>query len=522
VEGLTVPPEGVGFEAAMGFEALQLFAQRAKRARLNFALGAADLPFVRRICEIVGGSPLGIELAAAWVKLMPVDEITAEIERDLGFLEATDRDVLERHYSVRAVFEQTWARLTPAEQRVFSKLSVFQGGFAREAAGAVAGASATTLAGLVNKSLVRVADHGRYGVHALLGQFALERLAQNPKEQEQAMTAHRAHFLELSKRFSEAIRHWSDEKRWRARIDQDLENVRTALAGWLESGESETALRCILALRNYWPTTGRTREARRWIADALARDGEVGLKLREWALAVDGEMALYMNDLTAARRRLEASLAQSETRGYAAPLTLLHLGDTFQSLGDLESAQRYYEQALAAFRMKENLPGIAAALNNIGVVLIVRGNFEGALETLKQALHAKREAGGDVELVLINIGDLCLRLGDLETANGHFLSALRGLHGRGVYNHIPEALESLGFVASSQGFWHRAAVLLGASEAQREALNIAKTDLERASFDASLRAVRETLGEHAFAAGWAEGVALTLEEAVVYATDGAG
>lgn len=159
--GLTVPPTGAAAFNLRQTEAVELFVGRARRARLEFELTPDVFTAVCEVCALVGGSPLGIELAAAWVRLMSVPDIAEEIRRSLDFLEATDAGVPARHHSVRVVFEQTWARLSGRERTVLTRLSVFRGGFTREAAGWVADATLPTLAGLVDRSLVRVAEHGR-------------------------------------------------------------------------------------------------------------------------------------------------------------------------------------------------------------------------------------------------------------------------------------------------------------------------------------------------------------------------
>jgi len=516
VEGLAVPPEGAGFEDALGFEAVQLFLHRAKRTRLNFGFGPADLPPVRRICQLVGGSPLGIELAAAWVKLMSVSEIAVEIGRDLDFLESTDREVDARHHSLRAVFEQTWERLSSAEQGVFSRLSVFRGGFTRQAAGAMAGASMSTLARLVDKSLIRVAENGRYDIHLLLQQFARERLAHSAKTQATTSDAYGHFLLEFSAQVYAALRRFEDEKLWITRVEQDLENIRVALTAWLGRGETESALSCVVNLRNFWVYTGRMREARMWFARGLASGvGAPGLVVQR-ALAVDGEMAYLTHDYGEAQKRLEQALALGEVTGQSVALPLLHLGGLAKDMGDLENARLRFEQALHLFRAGGSLPGIAAALNNLGIVLTQLGDYPQALNTFEQALHAKREAGGDTDFVFKNLGDLHGHLGHLETAKSFHLQALHGFVQRGIHHEIPEVLESLAWVLSKQNQPHRAAVLLGAVEFQREAMN---TTQGRSSLEAlaqSLESIRTALGEESFAAAWAEGRALTLEDAVLY------
>jgi predicted ATPase len=171
VQGLPLPPadQREGLEA---YSAVALFLQSARRLAPDFALETCNQADVVRICQLVDGVPLGIELAAAWVRTLSCSEIAQEIERNLDFLTTSARDVAERHRSLRAAFDHSWNLLSAEEQEVMRQLSVFRGGFQREAAEQVAGAPLPLLSALVDKSLLRRDPAGGYTQHELIRQFA--------------------------------------------------------------------------------------------------------------------------------------------------------------------------------------------------------------------------------------------------------------------------------------------------------------------------------------------------------------
>ncbi len=177
LQGLPYPPAETAFEEET-FEAVELFAQGAHRVRSDFTL-SAEWPEVGRICRLLDGMPLGIELAATWVSMMPCVDIARELARGLDLLSTTLHDVPARHRSLEAVFDHSWQLLSEPERVVFKKLSVFRGDFDRQAAQQVAGASLATLAGMVNKSLLRVVSPGRYDMLEPLKQYAALRLAES-------------------------------------------------------------------------------------------------------------------------------------------------------------------------------------------------------------------------------------------------------------------------------------------------------------------------------------------------------
>ena len=188
--GLSIP-EGLDLEAAMSFTAIMLFAESGRRSRASFKVTEANLADVIRICEMVQGMPLGLVLAATWLELFTPAEIATEIESSLAFLSADLVDLPPRQRSMHAIFDSSWQMMSAEEQDVLARLSVFRGSFTREAAEQVAGANMRLLLGLLHKSLVqRQPETGRFSLHALLRQFAAQKL-----RQPEAVATRHAHYF---------------------------------------------------------------------------------------------------------------------------------------------------------------------------------------------------------------------------------------------------------------------------------------------------------------------------------------
>jgi serine/threonine protein kinase len=212
---------------ALEYAAVKLFMNSAKRAQPSFELTGNNLDSVAKICKLVQGMPLGIVLAASWLSLLSLPEIADEIQTGLDFLETDETELPERQRSIRAIMDYSWAQMTDAEQQVFMKLSVFKGGFSREAAGAVAGATLRGLMSMMNKSLIRRdADGGRYSIHELLRQYAEEQLQQTG-ERNTVDQAHMTYFADFM------AQHAIDIKGRRQveglnEIEADFDNIRDA------------------------------------------------------------------------------------------------------------------------------------------------------------------------------------------------------------------------------------------------------------------------------------------------------
>jgi DNA-binding SARP family transcriptional activator len=203
LEGLAVPHEKSS--DAKAFDSLQLFAERAKHTRLDFAL-EQHLQAVTRICQLVGGMPLAIELAASWSRLLSPEEIKRELEQNLDILATSTRDLPERHHSMRSVFEVSWQRLSEDEQRALRKLSVFQGGFTREAARAIAELDLPILLSLVNKSFLWRDIQGRFSQHPLIQQYLQHKANDYPEEKKRVEEKHGLYYLELVKELAPDLR----------------------------------------------------------------------------------------------------------------------------------------------------------------------------------------------------------------------------------------------------------------------------------------------------------------------------
>jgi DNA-binding SARP family transcriptional activator/predicted ATPase len=228
IAGLPVPSTvEEPIETATTYGAVQLFVQQAQRVHAGFQLDASELPSVIRICQLVEGGPLGIEIAASWVRVLSCRDIASEIEHGLDFLTTSLQNVPERHRSLRAAFDYSWNLMTSHEQTIFRRLAVFRGGFRREAAAQIAGASLPVLAELVDKSLLRRAATGRYEIHDLLRLYAEEKLQAIPEEYEQVNNAHCRYYAEL------LMTHKSELKGEEMPaelpvLEQERENVRAA------------------------------------------------------------------------------------------------------------------------------------------------------------------------------------------------------------------------------------------------------------------------------------------------------
>jgi len=354
------------------YAAVALFMQRARRASPGMAFGEADLAAIGQLCRLVEGMPLAIELAAAWSRTLTPAEIAREIEGGLDFLTASLRDLPQRHRSMRVVFDQTWQRLSAREREVLSQLSVFRGGFSRQAAEQVAGASLPVLSTLVNRMLVRRSPAGRYELHELVRQYGAAHLADDACALAAARRRHYDHFLALAEAAEEGLK-GRDQVEWLGRLEQEHSNLRAALGWALESdraspGGSELALRISGVLGLFWRMRGHLHEGCNWLAKALLQNPEGCTAARASALLGKSALTYGLGDMGAACLSAEESAAIYRELGDPAGLAeaLAFVGLTLGWKNGTSLAQAPLEEAVALCRAAGDRWAEARALYRLG------------------------------------------------------------------------------------------------------------------------------------------------------------
>ena len=254
-------------EEAYESAAVRLFVDTARRADAAFTLGDEELVPLGRILDMVAGLPLGIVLAASWVDVLSLAEIADEIASSMDFLESDGAGV-ERHRSMRAVFDYSWALLTPDERTTLATLSMFRGGFTRDAASEVAGASLRSLKTLETKSLIGFErDRGRYAVHELIREYAGEQLAGD--DEQRALEAHAAYFARLADDASLEFFSGADQVAAIERLDADFQNLRAVLRRAVAAHDPVKALSVISAAAFVMETRGWLQAAHELVDDVL-------------------------------------------------------------------------------------------------------------------------------------------------------------------------------------------------------------------------------------------------------------
>ncbi len=460
VEGFPLPT-GRTVESLEAESAGRLFLQRARRVHGAFDPSRADVANICRICGMVGGLPLGIELAATWIKMLSCAEIAQEIERSLDFLNSSLRNVPARHRSLRAVFEYSWQLLTDDERRVFRQLAVFRGGFRREAAAAVAGARLPVLAALADKSLLEVTPGGRYERHLTLWQFADEKLAEAGEEHAAVQARHATYYAAFLEERTESLRGAQPQEAL-AEIDAEIENIRLAWQWALDQRSMVEIAQSVESLEAFYDTRGWYREG----ADAFARavtalggaeaaaTGEHS-RLLGSVLARQGSFCQRRGELEAAEAWLQQSLLL--LRPLPAPrdlaYTLQRLGQVVAQRGEYTRARAYHEESLECARGSDDRRGVMHALNALGLDAEKLGEFVEARHRYEASLALARDLA-DLRMVarISNyLGYMLCTAGDPDAALPFLRKSLDLVQELDDAGLLPYVLGSLGQAAFARG-----------------------------------------------------------------------
>lgn len=487
-------------------QAAALFVETARRVKHDFN-EEAERPAVLRICRLVENLPLAVELAAGWTPLMPCAQIADYIQRDVNLLASDVRNVPDRHRSIQAVFDHSWSLLAGDEQNALMCLSVFRGGWQAEEALPVAGADLLLLRRLVDKSLVRVGDNGRYDLHELIRQYASHKLARSGHETE----TRRRHFdacLALAARL-DALQFGPEPMAAVARFDREHDNIRAALGWSLDAGQTEAALQLLYHLWFYWSRRGYYQEGGQWTIRAIDRAGELDSVHLCVALSTaaalcfiqarfgEGE-ALAFRALAMARRLEDpealiaaygaytfasvnveqaldglhqgiALIQQTGKRQESLPLYYLGAATWLHSSGRYAEAADYYRKSIALFRQMGAVDFLADPLGRLGQLALQEGRLQEARDLTVESIAAARPEGAGYDVVFGAWGDA--RLGLIQLYQGELEAARRSLEealsffedGRSYDRPKQETLAVLSEVALARGDVGAAAGYLQAS-----------------------------------------------------------
>ena len=576
VPPLPVGPAGGPASEALRYEAIALFADRAAASRPGFTIGPGNAAAAAALCRGLDGMPLAIELAAVWVRTLSLEQITERLADRFSLLTSGDRTAPARHRTLRATIDWSHDLLTPAEQVLLRRLSVFAGWSLEMAEEICAGPDMPAsgvldlLAALVDKSLVvrepEVLGQARYRLLDTIREYAAERLAEAGETAacQRRLRDYTVGVAEhnLAIGMARVAAPWSARVDVFRRYDVETGNVLQVLSQCRADGDAETGMRTCTAIRPCWLVRGTFTEGAEWLDAFLAMAAVVPAQVRGAALVGRAQLALP-NDPVLSQSLAEAGLAQCRAAGdefwTAAGLNLLseialHTGriddaagyaDEAMSVavaagdgwdegyalgirsaiaavrGKLREAQQLAKASISVMRRIDQQWGTARALLGLGDLARLRGDASDAHRRYLAALTILREVDARPEIArcLAGLGRVAMDLGSAGLARRHLAESLRLSHATGSRIAVARGVEAFAALAVLEDRPEQAVRLTGAATALRETAGLPALPGARAE---RYLAAGRRLGEPTFTRLWTEGLAMTGDEAVTAALAGPG
>jgi predicted ATPase/class 3 adenylate cyclase len=513
-------------DAMLGFEAVRLFVERAMAVQPAFSLSEHNVPAVVEICRRLDGIPLALELAAARVSALSVEQIAARVNDRFRLLTTGDRTAVRRQQTLRSAIDWSYDLLAESERILFRRLAVFAGGWTLEAAEAVAAGGSVSgqdildlLGELVDKSLVVISSEGaRYRLLETVRQYAEERLTETA-EDEETRRRHLDFYLAFVEKAGAGLI-GEDQSTWLEQLDADRENVLSAHAWCLRTRDgAETGYRLVHAIKLYWFIRGLLDLGHRVTIEALSNPPlRPHSLLRCKALWVAGQICSYTGRYAEAQRHLQESLAIALHHDDRSMIASVHTYLALAALGqgDRAAARVHSEQALELARESGNQREITVASNALAQLNRLDGNLDLA-EPLYEQVVALAHDLHDQEFAAIGILGLAMVAigrGLTQRASDLLRQALAIAEATGSQPAAQSALETSAGLAAYSTEWERSVRLYGAAEAQTLRTGIRRDPADDAFLQPLLAEAREALGESRFTAIEASGRAMSFEEAI--------
>jgi predicted ATPase/DNA-binding CsgD family transcriptional regulator len=563
-------------EELEAYESVRLFVERAKGRDPTFSLNPQNALAVGEICRMLEGIPLALELAAARVGTLSIEQISQRLTDSLNLLTGGGRTRLPRQQTLEGTLDWSHGLLSEEEKKLFGRLSVFAGGWTLEAAEAVGVGGGIEkrevldlLSGLVEKSLVvaRGSDQRgvRYRMLEPVRHYAREKLEEEG-EAEEVRRRHATFLLALAEDAEPRLRTPEDAE-WLERLEREHDNTRATLSWALEKGEAELALRLGGALGVFWQAHGHWSEGRKWLEGALAKDArasvgapaavrikalealfwltydqfdlarmeavaqeavelgaeaEIGSGLAASLRIMLGTRAWVGGDYERGKDLLEESLAISRKADDKVKIAeaLFQLGGAVSGLGDIARAKEVYEEGIAVCREVGYTYRLPDILLSLGYVCLLEGDYERGAALNGEAIGLYRERGnrGHLQYALDNLGWAALLQGDRERARTSYQESLVVCKESGDKLIASESLEGMACISGADGEALRAGRLFGAARALKETLRAAVAyqhgPEEEAWREPYLTTARSLLGEDSWEEVMAQGRAMSMEEAI--------
>jgi predicted ATPase/DNA-binding SARP family transcriptional activator len=512
------------FEELVANDAVRLFAARAGAVDPDFQLDEDNVAAVAHVCGRLDGLPLAIELAAARSKLLPPNTMSRRLDRALDLLVGGAQDLPGRQQTLRATLEWSHELLTEAERTLFARLAVFAGGWTLEAAEAVCSEERLdvfeTLASLVDESLVRPlrrpTGEPRFAMLETIREYAAELF----EESGEAETLRRRHCLYVLAQAEAAAKEWlaggGGVDAFLALLDEENDNLRTALAWAAELGELELEVRLAVAARWFWVIRGHLNEGRSFFDGILARTTGEATPLRILALVHGAVFPFRQGETRLAAELWQEGLDLSRELGDDdnASRAMAELGAVALAESDFDRAAALYEESAALFREQGNRSRLAVALSNLGAIANNQREHETAVGYLTEAISLARELGDDdgLAISLHNLARSDFALDRLDRGRAALLESLAVARRLGYREVIANSLGGFADLARLEDDAERAARMLGASEHLFREIGAALDPEEAEAQERIAAFVVGALGAERARELRAEGAAKTLDE----------